>query len=185
MATLDEQTLQLISSLPKRRPNPVLPAQLDALFRVLGHVTSTQQATAAEDEIWAIWMAHPNARAGRALNLATSDIAARRYDIAETRLTLLLRNCPDYAEAWNKRATLYYMLGRDDECIADIRRALALEPRHFAALAEFGEICVAHGDNRGAQLAFTAALRVNPHLANIPRTLPAADRGIQPAGDEG
>ena len=57
----------------------------------------------------------------RALDLATGDIAARRYDIAETRLTLLLRRAPDFAEAWHKRA-LYYLLGRDDECLHDMRR---------------------------------------------------------------
>lgn len=175
MATLDEQTLKLISSLPRRQPSPALPTQLHMLFRTLGKVSSPQAASATEDDIWSIWMDHPNARAARALDLATGDIAARRFDIAETRLTLLLRSCPGYAEAWNKRATLYYMLGRDEECIADIRHALAIEPRHFAALAEFGEICVAHGDHRGAQLAFTAALRLNPHLPNIPRELPGQD----------
>lgn len=167
---MDTETLRIISSLPERRPSSALPGQLSALFRVLSHVTNATEAAAAEDGIWFLWMTHHNAAAARVLNLATDDIAARRFDIAETRLTRLLRNCPDYAEAWNKRATLYYMIGRDQECSADIRRTLSLEPRHFGALAEFGEICLSHGDGEAALLAFTAALRLHPHLSNVAET---------------
>jgi Tfp pilus assembly protein PilF len=167
---MDTQTLRLIASLPDRRPSPALPGRLSALFRVLAHVTNASEVAAAEDGIWSLWMTHQNAGAARVLNLATDDIAARRFDIAETRLTRLLRSCPDYAEAWNKRATLYYMLGRDEECCADIRKALSIEPRHFGALAEFGEICITHGDNEAALLAFTAALRLHPHLSDVAET---------------
>lgn len=164
------ETLRLISSLPGRQPSPALPGQLSALFRMLCHVSTPAEASAAEDGIWSLWMSYHNAAAERVLNLATDDIAARRFDIAETRLSKLLRSCPDYAEAWNKRATLYYMLGRDEECIADIRHALELEPRHFGALAEFGEICLAHGDSEAALLSFRAALRLHPHLREVAET---------------
>jgi Flp pilus assembly protein TadD len=103
----------------------------------------------------------------RVLDLATGDFAAKRFDIADTRLARLLRTCPDFAEAWNKRATLYYRLGRDEECSADISRALTLEPRHFGALAERGEICLAHGDTEAALFGFSAARRVHPHMQGV------------------
>ena len=92
--TMDTQTLRLISSLPGRRPSSTSPDRLSGLFRVLAHVTDANEAAVAEDGIWSLWMAHQNAGAARALNLATDDIAARRFDIAETRLTRLLRSCP-------------------------------------------------------------------------------------------
>lgn len=57
-------------------------------------------------------MTHPNAAAASVLDRAATDIAARLYDIAETRLATLLRALPDFPEAWNKRATLYYLLER-------------------------------------------------------------------------
>jgi Flp pilus assembly protein TadD len=161
------ETLKLITTLSARKPSPTLPGQLCPLFQCLSGVANSNDATAAEDSIWSLWMTHGNAKAERALALATDDIAANRYDIAETRLTKLLRSCPDYAEAWNKRATLYYMLGRDDECIADIHQALQLEPRHFGALAGFGEICLTHGDKEAALIGFYAALRLNPHLNEV------------------
>ena len=71
---------------------------------------------------------------------------------------------PDYAEAWNKRATLYYLQRRDAESVASIRRALELEPRHFGAICGFGQILIDQGDRTGAAFAFDAALRLNPHL---------------------
>jgi Tfp pilus assembly protein PilF len=136
---------------------------LDELFRRLVSCDRAE-ASATEDLIWHVWMDHPHRAAARALDLATRDIAARRYDIAETRLTLLLRRAPDFAEAWHKRATLYYVLGRDEECLQDIRRTLELEPRHFAAMLHFAEILLGTGKPVEARFAFHAALTVNPHL---------------------
>jgi tetratricopeptide (TPR) repeat protein len=109
-------------------------------------------------------MHHPHRAAAASLDAATRDIAAKRYDIAETRLTLLLRSAPGYAEAWHKRATLYYLLGRDAECLHDIRRTLELEPRHFAAMLHFAEILLGEGATQEARFSFAAALTLHPHL---------------------
>jgi Tfp pilus assembly protein PilF len=152
----------LIAARRGRRPAWNLPF-LDALFRRLA-ACEPQEVNATEDLIWNVWMDHPHEAAARALDLATRDIAARRYDIAETRLTQLLRRAPDFAEAWHKRATLYYLLGRDRECLEDIRRTLELEPRHFAAMLHFAEILLGSGAPGEARYAFHAALTVHPHL---------------------
>jgi tetratricopeptide (TPR) repeat protein len=164
MAPLDSQVdiLGLIARRRSRRPAWDLPF-LDELFRHLA-ACSALEAGAAEDRIWAVWMDHPHRAAAQALDLATRDIAARRYDIAETRLTQLLRRAPDFAEAWHKRATLYYLLGRDQECLADIGRTLELEPRHFAAMLHFAEILLGAGAGAEARFAFRAALTLHPHL---------------------
>jgi len=154
--------LALIEGRRTRRPAWDLPF-LDDLFRRLKSCQS-EEAGATEDLIWNVWMDHPHAEAARALDLATRDIAARRYDIAETRLTRLLRRAPDFAEAWHKRAALYYLLGRDQECLDDIRRTLELEPRHFAAMLHFAEILLSAGAPAEARFAFYAALTVHPHL---------------------
>jgi tetratricopeptide (TPR) repeat protein len=161
-----QRTLQLISQLGARAPAACLPGRLVQLFQVLAAECSGD-AGETQDMIWTLWMYHPHRAAAQALERATGDIAARRYDIAETRLALLLRSRPDFPEAWNKRATLYYIQERDDECLADIHRTLELEPRHFGALAGFGEICLGRGDEQAALLAFRAALRLNPHLADV------------------
>lgn len=110
-------------------------------------------------------MHHPNREAREILDRATHDIAARRYDIAETRLAGLVKHLPDYAEAWHKRATLYYLVARDEECVGDIRCTLRLEPRHFGAILHFAELLLAEGQRDAARLAFSRALCLNPHLA--------------------
>ena len=154
--------LGLIAGRRARRPARRLPF-LDSLFQRLAACPG-EEAGATEEQIWQVWMDHPNRAAAEVLELATRDIAARRYDIAETRLAKLLRRAPDFAEAWHKRATLYYLLARDEECLADIRRTLELEPRHFCAMLHFGEILFAGGDAEPARFAFRAALSLHPNL---------------------
>ena len=80
-------------------------------------------------------------------------------------LSLLLRHLPDFAEAWHKRATLYYLLGRDASCIDDLRRTIELEPRHFGALCSFAEILLGEGEQESARFAFSVALSLHPYLA--------------------
>jgi tetratricopeptide (TPR) repeat protein len=156
------EILSLIAGRHNRRPACDL-AELDQLFRRLA-ACAAEEALATEDRIWGVWMHHPHRAAAAVLDAATRDIAARRYDIAETRLTALLRSAPLYAEAWHKRATLYYLLGRDEECLQDIQRTLELEPRHFAAILHFAEIRLGDGAAAEARYAFAAALTLHPHL---------------------
>jgi tetratricopeptide (TPR) repeat protein len=158
--------LGLIAGRRGRRPALASPA-LDALFAQLAACRRADDALRTEDRIWDVWMHHPHRAAARALQLATGDIAARRYDIAETRLTLLLRSAPAFAEAWHKRATLYYLLGRDAECLHDIHRTLELEPRHFAAMLHFAEILLTLPEATGAgdvRFACFAVLSLHPLL---------------------
>jgi len=160
--TSTEAVLALIAGRRLRRADRTVPV-LDELFRRLA-ACGADEANATEDRIWQVWMDHPHDAAAQALELATRDIAAQRYDIAETRLTTLLRRAPRFAEAWHKRATLYYLLGRDAEFLEDIRRTLALEPRHFAAMMHFAELLLGSGARSEARFAFHAALTVHPHL---------------------
>lgn len=168
--------LRLITRLHQRRPAQELPT-LDTLFRRLAASLAADEAARTEERIWSLWMYHPHRSVAEQIELASSDIAARRYDIAETRLAALLRRRPDFAEAWQKRCTLYYITGRDDECLNDIRRTLELEPRHFGAILNFAEIVLAAGEEAPARLAFSAALSLHPHLSRAREVLAAAGSG--------
>ena len=159
------QALRVVCSLQRRRPCAAA-AQLPlrALFSQLARAGAERDALRIEERIWACWMADANADAESALDRATSDIAARRYDIAETRLVRLVRARADFAEAWHKLGVLYWILERDAEGLQALQRALEREPRHFAALGSLGEILADEGEREGAALAFHAALRVHPHM---------------------
>ena len=137
---------------------------LDDLFRRLARC-ARPEAEATEERIWDVWMHHPHDAAARALDLAARDIAGQRYDLAETRLTLVLRRLPDFAEAWHKRAVLYYLLGRDQECLRDLRRTLELEPRHFGAMLHFVELLLQSRAAEDARFALHAARSIHPHLS--------------------
>ena len=174
MADLTE-ILRLIGSYRARRAVRGS-AFLDQLFRRLARCARSE-ALATEERIWDVWMHHPHRGAAQALDLATRDIAAQRFDIAETRLTLLLRRLPSFAEAWHKRAVLYYLLGRDGECLHDLRRTLELEPRHFGAMLHFVEILRAARAAGDAQFALHAVRSIHPHLS-----IPASGGEARDAG---
>jgi Tfp pilus assembly protein PilF len=146
----------------RRAPSGALAPALDPLFGQLACCRSEVDALAVEDRIWALWMYHPHRVAAHHLDRAATEIATHCHDMAETRLAQLVRRAPDYSEAWNKRATLYYLQERDAECVDALCRVLDLEPRHFGAMCALAELLASHGDTAGARFAFAAALRVHP-----------------------
>ena len=159
-------TLKLIVTGGRRRPSPRLPERLNGLFRSLGDARGGR-AERIEDEIWRLWMEYRDSTAAFDLERATRALTALDFPAAERILARLVAAHPDFAEAWNKRATLYYMQNRDDESVASIHHTLQLEPRHYGAICGFAQICLSLGDTDGALFAFDAALRLNPHLNDV------------------
>src|SRR6516225_621717 len=96
-----------------------------------------------------------------ALKIAPDDASAKAIVTIE----------PDYVEAWNRRATLYYLKHEYSRAIADIREVLAREPRHFGALAGLGLILQDIGDDKHALEAYQAALAIDPHLRDLTDTV--------------
>ena len=78
---------------------------------------------------------------------------------------------PEFAEGWNKRAPVLYLLGRFQESEADVLRTLELEPRHFGALSGQGLIRMALEDWSGAIQALEAGLMIHPHMTGTIRNL--------------
>jgi tetratricopeptide (TPR) repeat protein len=168
-----DETLKLILTLASRQPPANAPAELARLFGQLAAKSPATPPTDIEEMIWALWTAHAEAPAAAAMNVAIAAIVAKHYDAAARVLDELVEAYPDWAEAWNKRATLHYMLEQDEDSMRDIRQTLILEPRHFGALCGFGQICLRHGRLDAAAASFEAALHINPHLKDV-RTLLAA-----------
>jgi tetratricopeptide (TPR) repeat protein len=173
------QTLKMILSLDGRTPAPSLPRRLDGLFRELALPEPSRPAYEIEDLIWALWIDHEDADAARRMERVIAEIAGKRFDVAEGDLSDLVHDHPDWAEAWNKRATLYFILNRDAESVADIERTLALEPRHFGAICGFAHICLRGGEAGAAVAAFEAALRINPHLEAVKAAVEELNAGLR------
>ncbi len=98
--------------------------------------------------------------------------------LAMPMLDELVARAPNWAEAWNKRATALYLAGEHDRSLADIERVLDLEPRHFGALAGMGLIHIARGQYREALAAYRRALTVNPFLKERFELVPALERMV-------
>lgn len=162
-----DDTLAQILGLHQRKPATCLPARLDALFRKLAADADDPMAFEIEDEIWETWTGHPDPDLAARLGEAIAAIAASDYAHGRAALNDLIARDPDYAEAWNKLATLEFLAGRDRESVAAIARTLELEPRHFGAISGFAQICLRNGDPASARLAFEVALRLNPRLTAV------------------
>lgn len=138
---------------------------LDSLFTDLVRTGSQAEAEQLTSEIWSRWIASDgDADADRLMQSGMALMNRGMLDGAEQVFSQLIQDHPDFAEAWNKRATVRFLLGNDAGSRRDIARVIDLEPRHFGALSGLGMINMRSGDLQAALQAFEAALRVNPHL---------------------
>ncbi len=177
VARLVRRLLALVLDGPNRAPAPSLPKPLDTLFDRLREEMPALEAAETEDLIWALWASHTEMALEQALNAAITAVARRRFDDAETALDAILAADPEWAEAWNKRATLHFIRKEDARALADIERTLELEPRHFGAIAGFAQICLRNGEFGAADAAIDAALAINPHLHGLRVSQAAVRRG--------
>ena len=163
---MNDDVLRLIVTWKERRARSDS-EQLAELFGRLQAQPPIDHAFELEDAIWDIWTDHADPVPASTMRQAIAAIARKNYAEAEDMLTDLCLDQPEWAEAWTKRATLYFLMGRDAESAEDIARTLKLEPRHFGAISGFAEICLRNSDMQSAIIAMTVALEVNPHLSNV------------------
>ncbi len=114
---------------------------------------------------------------------ATVSMQARQYPLALSLLDKLVAVEPDWAEAWNQRATTRFLTGDMDGAMADIERAIKLEPRHFGALVGMGMILQRAGLEKSALEIFKKALEIYPLAPDIQKlveklTLEVEGQGI-------
>jgi tetratricopeptide (TPR) repeat protein len=141
---------------------------LDLLFEALKVAPDESSAKAIEERIWAIWVASGSDTANLLMTRVKAAIDAEDLDLAIKLLDAIIEIKPDYVEAWNRRATVYYQKKDYGRALSDIGHTLALEPRHFAAFAGLGMIMQDVGDDKHALDAFRRALALNPRLQRIP-----------------
>lgn len=135
---------------------------LPELFGQLKSAENPQQAVMIETEIWKRWYERADAQGGTGMKTAIDAMNAGRYTIALSVLDQLVDEQPDFAEAWNRRATVHYLLGNYEQSLEDIEQTLLLEPRHFGALSGVGLIMLQVGENEKAMHAFEKVLEISP-----------------------
>jgi len=142
--------------------------ELDALFDTLHNVdTTASQARVITSEIWQQWLRTDNDEAQKLMNLGIEMMNQYALDEAVEVFSAIIEIEPGYAEAWNKRATVYYMMGKFDLSTADVTETVRLEPRHFGALSGQGLIYLKANRRKAAVEWFKRALQMNPFMENI------------------
>lgn len=137
---------------------------LDQLFAKLREPTTSTTAVSIETQIWNLWMHGGTHAENEALAKATLAMNSGNTAEAERQLNVLISQTQSFPEAYNKRATLYFLMGRYDDSLSDIVRTLDLEPRHFGALSGRGMIMQRLGRDAEAIAAFKEALTMNPTM---------------------
>jgi tetratricopeptide (TPR) repeat protein len=141
---------------------------LDFLFGALKVAPDDVTAKAIEERIWALWTASHSDTANLLMTRVKTAIEAKDLDLAIKLLDAIVKVKPDYVEAWNRRATIFYMKKDYGRALADIRQVLKREPRHFGALAGFGLILQDIGDDKQALEVYRRALTLYPRMERIP-----------------
>lgn len=148
-------------------------AERERLFVALARAQTEGEARTLAHAIWRFWFEPPNAEAGALMDRALARIRRRDYAGAIRVLDALVVLAPDWAEAWNQRATVRFLRGNYDGSLADIERVLALEPKHFGALAGQALILIRIGRVGTGRAVLRQALRVHPFLAERRLLMPA------------
>jgi len=140
---------------------------LDMLFDALKIAPDPESAKAIESRIWSLWMVSGSDTCNLLMGRVKAAADGKDYNLAIKLLDAVIELKPGYAEAWNRRATLYYLQKDYGHALADIREVLLREPRHFGALSGLGLILQEIGDDKHALEAYRKALAIDPHLENI------------------
>jgi tetratricopeptide (TPR) repeat protein len=152
---------------------------LPKLFQFLKTTTSQDEAGAIEDKIWSVWAETGDAALDK-LMIQSSDAMDRDdFQSALQALDTITTTRPNFAEGWNKRATVHYLMGDYQKALSDIDRTLELEPRHFGALSGLGLTNLKLGRDDAAVDAFERVLAIDPLYPNAKLNLELAKDALK------
>lgn len=141
-------------------------ARLDRLHAMLLDADSELEGEAVAGQIWALWLSHPDPDIDALMKEVLEARRSQRFELAIELLDRLVVQMPDYAEGWNQRATIRYLMGDYEASLQDIAQTLAREPRHFGALSGRGMVRLQQGREALAWQSFEAARHVHPWIAS-------------------
>jgi tetratricopeptide (TPR) repeat protein len=125
----------------------------------------------AESSLWQVWSRSGDGEVDRLLAIGIEQIGARQGDAAVETLTRVIERKPEFAEGWNKRATVYYLMGEYQKSLADCDEVMKRNPHHFGALSGYGMIYLQLDQPARALEYLERALAVNPNLSSVAETI--------------
>ena len=134
-----------------------------------------QSAAAA---LWQVWSRSGDSAIDKLFAKGLEQMQAAELGDALAIFDEIVRRKPAFAEGWNKRATIYFLMGRNDESLEDCDQVLKRNPRHFGALAGAGQIHLQLGNFKSALEFFRRAVQVNPNLQGPVQIIPLLEQRL-------
>ena len=140
---------------------------LDTLFDRLKTATDPVAVQTLEQAIWEQWVMVPDPAHRQLMLRGIAEMQQQELQSAIITYTRLIEIAPELSEAWNKRATVWWLLGNFPASLTDICETLKREPRHFGAYSGLGMIRSEMGEHARAAAAFELAKKWNPHIVGV------------------
>jgi tetratricopeptide (TPR) repeat protein len=153
--------------------------RLDELFRALKGTQDAVDASLIAGQIWDIWIANDNPEYFELMVSGIRHMNTNALNLALDDFNRLIAIAPNYAEAWNKRATIYYLLQDFAASAKDIDKTLELEPFHFGALSGLGLVRLGEGRYLEARNAFQTVLEIYPTMLGVKQNLEQLENYLQ------
>lgn len=167
---------------PARTNSATTTDRLDTLFARLKKERHSAQAEQISKKIWANWARSGSASIDLLSGWARDAITNDKFGVALDLLDQVTTLRPDFAEGWNQRATLHFMMKNYGKSMRDIERVLALEPRHYGALSGLGLIFQQLDNKKKALAAWYQVLALYPAMQNAQKAVIKLEEDISAKG---
>jgi len=155
---------------------------LGQLFAALSKMEDPLLATKVMDTIERIWRLPGGDTVNLLIDRASDAANKNNPDLSLKLLDAAVDLAPDYAEAWSRRAFVYYLKGDTARALGDLRRTLALEPNHFKALEGLSKILEEQGQKKGALKALEQLYRINPNTPGAKTAIDNLKKDVEGQG---
>jgi len=121
----------------------------------------------AEQAVWIVWSRSGDPQIDQLFQQGLGEMTAGHYDEGIKLFSRIIEMKPDFAEGWNKRATLYFLVGEYKKSLQDCDEVIKRNPQHFGALSGYGQIYLRLNEPEKALAYFKRALAVNPNMDGV------------------
>lgn len=155
---------------------------LGNLYAYLATAGSPQAAARIATAIERIWLDAGSETISLLMERALTAAKDQKFDDAITIMDAVIDLRPQYAEAWNRRAFIYFMRDQNARALADLQRVLALDPSHFKAMNGLAKIMLAMGNKAGALKALEQLREMYPYWPGVDSSIEELDREVNGQG---
>jgi tetratricopeptide (TPR) repeat protein len=153
--------------------------ELDSLFTELKSSPNSKEASPIAERIWAIWMKTDDHATTELLEQGMIEVGRGDLEAGRDIFTQVTQRSPNFAEGWNKLATVNYMMGDIESSLKNIEETLKREPRHFGSISGRGLCYLKQRRWQSALIEFKAALDVHPWMLDARRNLKLLENNLE------